>query len=120
MANAPGGPHRLFADVLRWARASDWRPVWPKNRELGRYTWSNKVPDPGARGQSTLWVSVDVSGEVEVRQMMTQGWVAIGWFRSGSARGIVDVLAAMSVLPPEFYSGRVRRSVSSQTTKGRS
>ena len=94
--------HVRLAEVLRWARANDWRPKYPTSRRLGQYTWTNEVKDPGNRHQSTLRVTVDISGDVQVRQRMTNGWVAIGWFRSGSGRGVIDILAAMSVLPEQF------------------
>lgn len=99
--------HRRFAAVLRWARANDWKPRYPRTRRDGQYTWTNAVADPGDRRQSTLRVTVDISGTVEVRQLMTSGdratgWVTIGQFRSGSGRGILDILAAMGVLPHEL------------------
>lgn len=105
--------HQRLGEVLRWARANDWRPRYPGTRRLGQYTWTNAVTDPGIRRQSTLRVTVDISGTVEVRQLMTTsarttGWVTIGQFRSGSGYGILDVLAGMSVLPVELSPSYTR------------
>lgn len=98
--------HVRLAEVFRWARANDWRPTYPNTRRLGQYSWTNAVHDPGNRKQGTLKVIVDISGDVEVRQLLTTrsgtGWVVIGWFRSGSGSGILDILAAMCVLPAEM------------------
>jgi hypothetical protein len=94
--------HERLADILRWARANDWRPKHPTSRRLGQYTWTNQVPDPGNRRQSTMRVTVDISGRTEIRQHMQTGWVAVGWFNAGSGQAVVDVLAAMSVLPERF------------------
>lgn len=96
--------HRQMADILRWARRNDWRPFYPSSRKLGQYNWTNRVRDPGTRKQSTLRVTADISGHVQVQQLMMthRGWVSIGTFWSGSGTGIIDVLAAMYVIPAQF------------------
>lgn len=101
-----GNTDRALAEALRWARRNDWRPMHPRTRRDGQYTWTNAVRDPGIRTQSTLRVTVDVSGEVEVLQLMTQrhttGWVRIAAVRTGCLRAVLDVLAALTVIPIEF------------------
>lgn len=87
-------------NVLRWARANDWRPLYPRNRRDGSWSWTNQVPNPGNRRQSTLRVIVDISGQVEVHQLMTgRGWIGVGTFRVGAGRSVVEILAAMWVIP---------------------
>ncbi len=93
---------RRVGEVMRWAYANDWRPIWSNNRRDGLYIWTNAVPDPGNRQQSTLRVTVDVSGTLEVRQRMTHGWVNIAVVRFGGWQAVPDVLAALCVIPHRF------------------
>lgn len=68
------------------------------------YTWTNEVPDPGNRKQSTMKVFVDAGvGWLEVRQRMTQrGWVTIATVSFGGGQTVPDVLAALYVVPHRF------------------
>ena len=93
---------RRVGEVMRWARANDWRPRYPRTRRDGLYNWTNAVPDPGNRRQSTLTVSIDAAGALEVRQRMTYGWVQIATVRFGAWQSPIDVLAALYVIPHEF------------------
>lgn len=105
--------------ILRWARANDWRPLYPSNRRLGSYSWTNQVREPGNRRQSTLRVIADISGRVEVHQHMTdRGWVGIGSFQVGASRAIAEILAAMSVIP-EYLSPRFGRLSKEEFAAGR-
>ncbi len=97
-------PHmrRRLADVFRWARANDWRPRYPRTRRDGQYVWTNEIPDPGNRQQSTMRVIVDAGGGLEVRQRMANGWVTLAVVRFGAWQTVPDVLAALYVIPHRY------------------
>jgi hypothetical protein len=93
---------RRVGEVMRWARANDWRPRHPRTRRDGQFTWTNEVPDPGSRKASTIRVIIDAGGVMEVWQRMTYGWVNIAIVHFGAWQAPIDVLAALYVLPHEF------------------
>ncbi len=89
-------------DVLAWARANDWRPLRAGNRHAGMYSWTNEVPDPGNRQQSTIQVFIDTGvGWLEIRQRMATGWHRIAQISFGAWQAPLDVLAALCVIPQE-------------------
>jgi hypothetical protein len=93
-----------LTEPLRWARANSWRPLFPRTRRDGLHTWVNPPRVEGSRRYppGTLKVSVDVAGSVYVQRMTVDGWVADLMCRVSCQRAVVDILAALDILPHQF------------------
>lgn len=102
--SAPPLPVYLV-DPLRWARIHGWRPLHPGSRRDGQHTWVTEPKDKATRRYSpgTHTVTVDVGGMVSVRRMTRDGWVQDATVRVGSGRAVVDLLAALGLIP-DCYS----------------
>lgn len=108
---------RYLTDPLRFAVMHGWRPLFPRTRRDGLHTWTNQprgvgtaawLADPVHR-DPTLRVTVDISGEVTVMQLMHHtGWIRIASVRVGHGRAVVDVLAALAVIPDCYSSAYLR------------
>lgn len=95
----------LLAAAIRWAYGDGWRPRWPElRRREGMRTWANVRWTRSLPPADALRVTLDGRHLQVTRFNSAAGWVAIATVEAVSVVQVVDVLAALGILPPFLSS----------------